>query len=172
MSNTTKVITVFTLICTVLQIAIAPNISIGGITPNFMLLAVVCTALLEGSKKGCILGFVCGLIFDLCGVGPIGGMAFVFTLTGYITGQLARNLLSDGWVVPIIIFAISALFAELLYGILLLTTGYDGSFFRSLFFRILPSTLYDVLFAFLCFPFINRFVSQTKPRIKNIGSLR
>ena len=68
------------LLAVVLQVALAPHLSIGGAIPNFLLLAVIGVALMEGPRYGTMAGFVAGLAFDLIGTGAIGPMALVLSL--------------------------------------------------------------------------------------------
>lgn len=168
----TKVLALVIAICAVLQIAIAPNIKIGNATPNLLLVAVVCSAVLKGSKVGCITGFVSGLLFDLLGVGPLGGMVAVFTIVGYVVGVFARDLLLESWPMTVVLLALCALFSELIYAILLSIVGANPSFLKSLYLCVLPATLYDAVFACLCYSLVKKYLNPVGTLMKNENRLR
>ena len=85
--------------------------------PNFLLLVVVTLALVEGPGAGAVAGFAAGLIFDLLGVGPVGPMVLVLTVTGYLAGLLHENMFAEGWLLPLTVLAIASLGAEIAYGL-------------------------------------------------------
>lgn len=153
MDSEKKLIIILTAICAVLQIMIAPYIAIGGVSPNFMLLAATCAGIISGAKRGCITGFISGLIFDLATTGPLGSMTLILTLTGYLVGMLAQDLLTENWLMPIAVLLAAAFFSELLHVIVCAMVG-TAPFFHSLVFIALPGTVYDTVFGFLCFPLL------------------
>lgn len=167
----TRITLILVAVCVLLQIAIAPNMQIGSIAPNFLLIPVLSSGLLEGSKKGCIIGFSCGLLLDLCGTGPMGGMALVFLVVGFVCGLLSQTMFSEGWVMPIIIICLCALFANLAQAILLSMVGLNTSFFASLWQVVLPETFYDAILACVFFPLVRHFLAPTKRGMHNRNSL-
>ena len=96
-----------------LQVGLAPYISIGRIVPNFILLVVVTLALVEGPTAGAGVGFAGGLLFDVLGTGPIGPMAIVLTVTGYIAGLMHENMFAEGWLLPLTVLSIASLASSL-----------------------------------------------------------
>ena len=138
----------------ILQIAVAPNIAIAGITPNFMLLVVVVAALVDGPLRGTVVGFTLGLVFDLVSSGPVGPYALVFTLVGFVAGSLQKNMFAQSWVIPLTVFGLSTLLAEVAYGAILATLGVEVAFWSSVLYRMIPSALYNTALALLVFPWI------------------
>ena len=55
-----------------LQIVFGSSLSILGVTPNFLMVAVIVIAFVRGSKEGTIVGFIAGLLFDFIGTTVIG----------------------------------------------------------------------------------------------------
>lgn len=158
-----KATVIASIVAVLLQIIIAPNIAIGGVVPNFLLVLVVVTAITYGSTRACVLGFILGLVFDLIGAGPVGVMSLVLALLGYMVGAVNKSMFSDGWVIPIITLAIAAFIGETLYGLVLTIIGYETSFFVSLVSRMLPGALYDTIFGLILFPLFSRFSKPKRP---------
>ncbi|MBQ6453213.1 MAG: rod shape-determining protein MreD [Coriobacteriales bacterium] len=153
-------------ICLLLQLMVAPNIAINGIVPNILFVPVTLAGFLYDSRWGCTVGFIAGLLLDLLGVGPLGGMALICSIMGFACSLLPRSIFSESWLSPVGWFALCALGANLVYGLLLLIMGEASSLGGILLYRIIPNTLYDSAFAFLVYPFVYWQLSQNKPRIR------
>jgi rod shape-determining protein MreD len=147
----------------ILQVGVAPYISIGGVVPNFLLLAAVTLAMVQGPMTGCAAGFACGVLFDLLGSGPVGPMAIVLAATGYIAGLLARNLFAEGWLLPLSVLALASLGAELAYALLLTLLGTPVPFLRAVFTLVIPGAVYNTALALLAYPFLARFLRRERP---------
>lgn len=146
-----------------LQVGVAPYIAIAGVVPNFLLLAAVTLALVEGPTYGAISGFTCGLAYDLIGTGPVGPMALVLTLTGFIAGLLEANLFAEGWLMPLTVVAIASLASEFAYGLILSVLGVGGPFVSTSLTIMLPGAVYDTVLALLVYPWLARFLRRDKP---------
>ena len=146
-----------------IQVGLAPYIAIGGVVPNILLLVVVTLALVEGPTAGATAGFAAGLMFDLLGYGPVGPMALVLTITGYMAGQLHENMFAEGWLLPLTVLGIASLSSALAYGVLLALLGTGGSFWSALFTKMLPEAVYDTALALLVYPGLARFLRQDRP---------
>jgi len=150
-------------VATILQIGLAPYLSIGGVTPNFLLLVVVTLALTSGPTEGAIAGFAAGLLFDLLSTGPVGPMVLVLSATGYFAGLLHEQMFAEGWLLPITVFAIAALSAEVAYGLLLGLLGEGGAFWRAFVTKMLPGAVYNTALALLVYPWLARFLRHERP---------
>jgi len=148
------------LVATLLQAGLAPHLAIGGAVPNFLLLVVVTIALVSGPNAGASVGFICGLIFDLLGGGPVGPMTLVLSVVGFLTGALQANLFAEGWLLPLSVFGISALFTEVSYWIVLRLVGAGGAFFPALLAVMLPTAVYNTFLALLVYPWLARFLRR------------
>lgn len=146
----------------ILQAAIAPYLAIGGTVPNLLLLVVVTLALVEGPNWGCVSGFFGGLMFDLVGTGPIGPMALVLSVVGYVTGTLQANLFAEGWLLPLTVLGVASLFAELAYGLILAILGEVSGFWHALLTVMVPAALYNVALGLLVYPILARFVRRDR----------
>jgi len=151
------------LVATLLQVALAPYISIGGVTPNFLLLVVVTLALTTGPTEGAASGFVAGMLFDLIGTGPVGPMALVLCITGFLAGLLHEQMFAEGWLLPFTVLAVAAISAEIAYWLVLSLLGSGGPFWSSLFTKMLPAAVYNVALALLVYPWLARFLRSDRP---------
>jgi len=146
-----------------LQVAIAPHLSIGGVVPNLLLLVVVTLALVQGPQAGSSAGFAAGLVFDLLGTGPIGPMALVLAVVGHIAGSLSANLFAEGWLLPLTVVFSASLVAEVSYAVLLTILGEGGPLWTTLWSVSVPSALYNGVLALLLFPWLARFLRRDRP---------
>lgn len=144
--------TIIIIVAILLQLLVAPNIAIGGATPNFLLIAVVVIAISSGPQQGSIAGFALGLTFDLFESGPIGPWALVLTLIGFLAGSLQRNIFAESWRLPFMIVLIASFLAQVLYGIVLVLVGSDIGFWASFVHRMLPATLYNAAVSLVLVP--------------------
>ena len=142
-----------------LQIVLAPAMTIGAAMPNFIAVYVLCATLRNASARPVLLAFVLGFIFDLIGSGPVGAMAFCLIIATASAAAVFRNLSNDSWLSAMIVIVVACLLIELLYGIIMLLTGAADGFASALLHRILPCTLYDCVIAAFAYPVISRLVA-------------
>lgn len=143
-----------------LQVGVAPYISIGGVSPNFFVIIVVVMAMTNGSSEGVALGFVTGLLLDLIGTGPLGPWALVLSITGYVVGLLGQNLFAEGWLLPVTVLSIASLFSELLSMIMVFVLGTDAPFWGALMFQVLPTTVYTIFISIVLFPVLSKVLRE------------
>lgn len=146
------------IVALLLQAGLAPYLTIGGVTPNFLLLVVVTLALTSGPTAGTSAGFAAGLLFDLLGTGPVGPMALVLAVTGFLAGMLHEQMFAEGWLLPLTVLFFAAFAAELAYGLMLMLLGTDMSFGRALITKMLPGAVYNTALALLVYPWLARFL--------------
>lgn len=149
-------------VAVILQIVIAPNISILTAMPNFILCYVIVVAVGNARNAGYIMPFVCGLIYDLIGNGPIGSMAFVcvaITLAASLAFQAFDN---ETLFIPVMIVLICCFVGNLAYGLLMIACGMDVSLLDALLYICLPCGLYDTVLSLIAYPLVIRFVLREK----------
>lgn len=145
-----------------LQAGLAPYLTIGGVTPNFMLLVVVTLALVSGPTAGSAVGFAAGLLFDLLGSGTVGPGALVFSVTGYVAGLMHEQMFAEGWLLPLTVLGIAALGAEVAYALVLEVVGSDSDFWSMVVRRVLPAAVYNTSLALLVYPWLARFLRHDR----------
>lgn len=112
-----------------LQLVVAPQISLAGGTFNFLAAAVCALAPGLEPPRAVLLGFSCGLAYDLLtSTSPVGLMALLLTVTAFAlssaTSGRALGPTPDG----IRLTAVAALAAQLACGLALFLLGASSSF--------------------------------------------
>ncbi|MGI6755387.1 MAG: rod shape-determining protein MreD [Atopobiaceae bacterium] len=130
---------ILALICFVLQLALAPNLTLGAGRFNFALIYAFCIAFLIGGRRAVIHGFMAGLIFDLATTGPFGLMTLLLCVMSYLLGLEGRNRFADGLGAALSSFAVSSFAVILIYHLTMLALGDASSLADVLIWRVLPS---------------------------------
>jgi len=154
----------------VLQVMIAPHISIGGVVPSVPLLVVITLAFIEGPGAGSVAGFSGGLLLDMLGTGPIGAWALVLTLVGYLAGLLSENVFAEGWLLPVTVALLAGLAAEFFYLLALAVLGVGVPLGSALLSVVVPKGVYNAGLALLLYPWLARFL-RTDRSIKSFRRL-
>ncbi len=140
----------------VLQVSIAPAVALFSAQPNFLLAFAVAVAIVAPGTTGPVLPFVLGLLYDLTGSGPVGGMALLLVVACFIASRVFLVLDNDTIFMPIAIFVAVALVVELSYGILLIACGLQANPVEALLTRALPCALYDCAVGLVIYPVVAR----------------
>ncbi len=101
----------------VLQVGLAASFPIDGIVIDLMLLLAVCAGMVGGPERGAVVGFWCGLLYDLARDGKLGLSALAFTLVAYAVGALLVAVLSVRRLLSMVIAALGVAAGELLYAV-------------------------------------------------------
>lgn len=127
----------------VLHLVLAGHVSVLGATPDFLLVLTACLSFMKGSRDGAIAGFVCGLVFDLTGSGPIGLSCLLGCVAGFVMGLSNRNVLIEGWRKPALTLLAVSLCYNVVYVLFLLAFGESVDFGAAALGRIVVGTLID-----------------------------
>ena len=151
-------------VAVLLQIMVAPAIALFSAIPNFIVafcvvraVAAPCTA---PYQAGSLIPLALGLVFDLVGGGPVGGMAFVLVLVTFFASRLFAALNNDTLFMPVTIILVSTMLVEVLYGLVVVACGAGVSFGEALLYRVLPCMLYDCVIGLLLYPIAIRVLVE------------
>jgi rod shape-determining protein MreD len=122
------------------------------ISPHFVLTCILFVALYSHRHLALILGLAFGLLQDVTYYGHmIGPFSFGMGLTGYLTGLMFRRG-SVSFLFAMFVMAFSLFYFELIiYGIYRLFNIADEPLDWVLMFQVLPSLLFNLLFALLIY---------------------
>lgn len=152
-------------ICTVivllLQVMIAPAMSIGLITPNFVLSFCVAFAVASRRPNVVVMPFVAGLLFDLMGTGPVGAFALLCLVFSGLAVLLFFRMDNDTLFIPLVCICICILGADVLYSCICVTCGWHVGLGEALLYRSLPSFLYDTVVALVMYPLLRLILKRT-----------
>lgn len=136
---------VLSVVAALLQVGIAPQLSIAGGTVNFML-ALCCTLALTSDVSSAVyIGFCSGLFFDLTSSAPIGLMALIMTVAGFGLATASRGVMGGLTPDSLRLSGIAILFVNLAYGLCLFFMGVQGDLLWALFGHGVASTVLDIL---------------------------
>jgi rod shape-determining protein MreD len=134
-------------IAVVLQVVLASQVSVLGVTSDLFLIFTVVAAIAWGSMEAAIFGFVSGVVADIAFMELTGLRSLVYVVTGYFVGMLVLRL---GRVSPwgvLLVAGGASLFAQLLYGIAQYVMGPRAGFFTVVGVQMLPEAVLDGLVA-------------------------
>ena len=134
-------------VCVLLQVGLASQISIAGGRVNFMII-LVCLGVFSGDPtRAVVCGFCSGLFYDLSASVPVGVMSLLLTVGSFAlvhsaAGQTGGSPSARGITVGAFAFAVNAV-----YSIILLFMGLETSFVVAIFGHALPSSILTGLVA-------------------------
>ncbi len=123
---------------------VGPLIAIGGVAPDFTIIALVILALAAGPGPGTVGGFLLGLVQDLSNPALLGLQALCKTVLGFGLGRLRGRLVQGMPLVEATVIAISVVAHDLIF-LLIQSNLSDENSFLSLFTRTLPAAVYSGL---------------------------
>ena len=163
-------IVVMGVVAFLLQVILAPNIAIGGISPNFFLVMLVPVCIISSQRASVIAGFVFGLLFDLLGAGPVGAMSLVMAAAGFLLSGMLATFKIDRMSTWLIVCGVLSLAVSFVFCVVVSIMGYEQSFFASIVFRVLPWTVYTLVAFAVAWPIYRKITGvgrgMTESRIK------
>jgi len=78
-----------------IQLTVIPFVSIQGVVPNLLLIAVVYFSILYGQTFGTVTGATYGLLFDLISGNLVGSNMLSLTVAGFIAGYFSGETRQD-----------------------------------------------------------------------------
>jgi len=142
-----------------LQLTVAPEISIGTVKPDILLVATICWALCEGPGQGALFGFCGGILDDIFSTAVLGVSAFAKTIVGYFSGELRQRVISKSVIWPIIIVFFGSILQELIRFATWAMVGLEEAPPFSIG-VIAGMALYNALITLLIYPVIGRFAGS------------
>ena len=123
---------------------VGPLITVGGVTPDFPIIALVILALAAGPVPATVGGFLLGLVQDLSNPALLGVQALCKTVLGFGLGRLRGRLVHGMPLVEATVVALSVVAHDMVFLVIQSSFTTEGSFL-SLFTRTLPSAVYSGL---------------------------
>ena len=115
-------------VCVLLQVGLAPQISIAGGRVNFMII-LVCLGVFSGDPtRAVVCGFCSGLFYDLSASVPVGVMSLLLTVGSFALVHSAAGQVGGSSSARGITVGAFALAINVVYSIILLFMGLETSF--------------------------------------------
>lgn len=150
-----KIITICIIIaCFILECTVFPSMSFASITPNLLIIVTSSFGFMRGKKEGMMVGFICGLLFDIMFSDLIGFYTLIYTVLGYANGFFRKIFYPDDIKLPLILIAAS----DFLYGnivcIFMFIMRSRFHYFYYLKSIIIPELIYTILVTLVLYQII------------------
>lgn len=139
--QTSRSLAILAIVCFVLQVALAPQISVFGGRINFMLILAGVVALSEDAQKAVITAFFAGLFYDLTAAVPVGLMSLLLSVGAFVLAHASGSAGSGLSPLSVQFFSVFALAVSLINGVALMILGSEGSIVAALFSHGLTSAI-------------------------------
>lgn len=147
-------------VVTLLQLVVAPYLTVFNALPNFMAAyAMVVAVLRPRSGRTVILSFAMGLLFNLFVGGVLGSYSVVLILAAAGASFAMRAIANNTFFQPLAVMAVGMVLVEVAYLVVLQASGLQVGFFQALAFRALPCAIYDVLAGALIYLVMSRLAA-------------
>lgn len=141
---------IMSVVACLLQVGLAPQISLFGGTFNFMVVLALTLALAREVHASVICGFLCGLFFDLTSAVPVGLMALVLTIGSFAVSTMARGMAPGITVEGVRLAIVSMVVVNIVYAVSLYVLGVQSDLMWTLGHGLSGAVLDSVA----CLPFI------------------
>lgn len=163
-----RIITVFLLVmaCFLLQCTVFKSLAFGGVAPNLLIILTSSFGFMRGEKTGLLLGFVCGLLYDICFGEIVGLQALILMYIGYLNGKFSGIFYPEDIKLPMALIVVSDLsFGLISYILMFLLRGrlHFSYYMRTV---ILPETVYTIIVTLLLYPVILKIDTKLEAREK------
>lgn len=148
------IVTIFIIVCFVLQCSVFDSLSFAGIIPNLMIILTASFGFMRGEKEGLIIGFFCGLLSDVFFGSFLGFYALILMYIGYLNGKFSRIFYPEDIKLPMALIVVSDLsYGIVCYVLMFLLRGrfHFGYYFTRV---ILPEALYTIVVTLFLYPVI------------------
>jgi len=145
-----------------LQTTVFARIELFGVTPDLVLVLVICFALLEGPTTGAVVGFSSGLLRDLLLTSPKGLTGLSYLTIGYVVGSVRPYVESTSVMVPVTGVFLGSLAATSLYGLLEALLGLETVPFGRTVQVVLLVAVYNTLLVPFVYPLVRKVTLMDK----------
>lgn len=154
----TKRVLIASVIMLLLQLIVSPNIAIFNAQPQFVVVFCLIISMLLHSNGALIAIFVLGLMNDFCSIGPVGATPLVLIIMALILSRLFAAFSNGTLFIPLILLFIASFLFELVYALIVVTSGEGVTFASAMIYRVLPTTLYDCALGLVMYPIFARLL--------------
>ena len=161
------IVTLFVVLCFILQCSVFNSLALGGIIPNLMIILTSSFGFMRGEKEGLLIGFSCGLLCDSFFGSFLGFYARVIMYIGLVNGKFSRSFYPEDIKLPLALIIVS----DISYGLIcyILMFLLRGRFHFPYYFTsvILPEALYTIVVTIILYPLflkINQKLEEKEKR--------
>ena len=137
-----------------LQTCILPNIAVVRVIPNLFIILVASCGFMREEKAGLMIGFVCGLLYDVFFCDVIGMYALIYMYIGYLNGKFSRVFYPEDIKLPLVLITVSDLTYSLVCYIMLFLLRGRLDFPFYFMHIILPEMISTLVITLIFYPII------------------
>lgn len=100
------------------QMSFFPQLKIGWVKPDLVLLFVISVGLLKGYREGAVTGALAGLMAGVLSWNIWGLYSLVYSLAGFISGLVPEKVEPDNFIIPLISGAAGSVLFSLIFALL------------------------------------------------------
>lgn len=127
------------------------------VRPNLLLIVTVFAGFMAGKKEGIVIGFSCGMLWDLFSGDLMGFYALIFLLIGYANGRFHSLLFNEDVRLPLLLGGASDLVFSLIVCVTQFFLRGRFQFGTYLFNIILPELIFTMIVVLITYPLARRF---------------
>lgn len=142
----------------VFQTSLMWRFSLGGVTPDLVMILICSIGLLSNEKQGLFAGFFTGLFMDMIFGICLGMYAAIYMCLGFFCGIMRKRINPDDFALPMVIIAGCDLVQNMiLFGIRALSAGelHLSYYLKSV---IIPQFVYTMLVSVFVYILLGRYV--------------
>lgn len=155
------------LACFLMQSTVFQALAFGGIVPNLLIVLTASFGFMRGEKAGLIIGFICGLLCDICYGDIIGFQSLIMMYIGYLNGKFSGIFYPEDIKLPMVLIILSDFsFGVINYFLLFLMRGRLNFpfYLRTI---IIPEVIYTTIVTLVLYPIILKINYALEIREKN-----
>ena len=137
-----------------LQTCILPNIAVVRVIPNLFIILVASCGFMREEKAGLMIGFACGLLYDVFFCDVIGMYALIYMYIGYLNGKFSRVFYPEDIKLPLVLITVSDLTYSLVCYIMLFLLRGRLDFPFYFMHIILPEMISTLVITLIFYPII------------------
>ena len=150
----TIVTTLVVFVCFLLQSTVFHALDFGGVIPNLLIIVTSSFGFMCGKKNGLLVGFFCGLLYDIFYGNILGYYALIYMYIGFANGFFRAIFYPEDIKLPLFLISFSDFSYNLLCYLLLFFL--KGKFQITTYFSnvIIPELIYTILITIVLYPII------------------
>lgn len=157
-------------IATILQATLMPQIAVLGGRPDLVFLTVILWSINAPLETGVVWAMVGGVMLDLLSAAPTGTSIVGMILIVFAVNALKDQIYSLNLMLVMGIIGVGTIFQQIIIMIILSLTGFTVLFIESLGYVVLPTMVYNLVFALPVYWFVRRMQRRfTEPRRRVLG---
>jgi rod shape-determining protein MreD len=150
--------------CFVLQTSLIPKISVWGVTPDILVIALFFFAMETDVLPALFVGFLLGLIQDLYSPAILGQNALAKTLLGFLAGMVNQRVMRTDLLIKSMLLFVAMIIHDSIFNLVYVSKGIGsiGVFFITLLRYTIPRALYSTIITFFIYLW-SLFIKSSHP---------